>query len=373
MASVPGSRLRHNAEVTRPPTADALRAARLRSHRLSAPAATPMDAARHLLAVQSQDFVAGRWALAVRSAGAPTLADVDALFDSGRLVRSWTMRGTIHTVPAADLGWMLEVTAQRQLAAGASRRRQLEIDEPVVSRAEQLLRSALRGGEGLSRAEAFAVLERAGIGTGAQRGLHLLHTLCVRGVLCQGPVVHRREGATREQRFVLVEEHITGSARPVDPPAELFVRYIAGHGPAGTADFAWWTGLTLTAARDAAERAGDRLTRIGDDLFDAPPHPRRSARAPRLVALGPFDEYYISYVDRTVACPPEHLATVGPGKNGMVRAVLVADGRVVGAWTHSTAVGRRGDAPLPEMFEPDAASDSEITAALGRYAAFVAG
>ena len=61
--------------------------ARLRSHRLSAPARSATDAARHLLAVQSQDFLAGRWALGVRTSGAPTLRSVDRTFARGALVR----------------------------------------------------------------------------------------------------------------------------------------------------------------------------------------------------------------------------------------------------------------------------------------------
>src|SRR5690606_36837851 len=47
----------------------ALRAQRLRSHRLSAPAASVADAAAHLLATQAQEFWGGRWALALRSRG----------------------------------------------------------------------------------------------------------------------------------------------------------------------------------------------------------------------------------------------------------------------------------------------------------------
>ena len=50
---------------------------RLRSHRLTAPAASVTDAAAHMLAVQSQDFTAGRWALAARTRREPTLHLVD--------------------------------------------------------------------------------------------------------------------------------------------------------------------------------------------------------------------------------------------------------------------------------------------------------
>ena len=64
-------------------------------------------------------------------------------------------------------------------------------------------------------------------------------------------------------------------------------------------------------------------------------------------------------------CAPEHLAAVGPGKNGMVRATLVEQGRVIGTWSHATATR---DAP-PELFE-EPADPAAMAAALARFARF---
>lgn len=339
--------------------ASVLAAERLRSHRLTAPAATMTDAAAHMLAVQSQDFLAGRWALGVRTKGAPSLSEVDAAFASGELVRAWTMRGTLHIIPACDLGWVLSVTADRQRMQAATRHRQLGIDAELLSRAEIALRARLRDG-GQSRAALFEVLQGVGIDPRDQRGIHVLSALTVNGVLCQGPVVGK------EQQFVLVDEHILVSDAPSDPLAELFVRYIDGHGPAGEADFAWWAGLTLGQAREAVARAAGRVREIDDGLFVALAPARRVARADATYALPAFDEYYISYADRTRVCAPEHLAAVGPGKNGMVRATVVQDGRVVGTWTHAAA--SRG---MPaELFDPSV--DAEAAAsALARFSRFI--
>ena len=117
----------------------------------------------------------------------------------------------------------------------------------------------------------------------------------------------------------------------------------------------------------------ERVHEIEDGLFAARNRPRRSPRVARVQALGPFEEYYISYQDRTVACPPEHLAAVGPGKNGMVRPILLADGVVVGTWRHSTAAGRHREDPVPELFAPVSGSGEDVAAALDRYAAFITG
>ena len=343
-----------------------LLAERLRSHRLTAPARTVVDAAAHLLAVQSQDFTAGRWALALRTRGKLRLRDVDRAFDRGELVRAWTMRGTLHTVPARDLGWMLSVTAPRQRQQAAGRRRDLGIDDDMVALAVDTLTPALRDG-GRTRTEVFELLEGVGIDPTGQRGLHLLFELTIDGLICQGPVV-ARDGVTREQRFVLAEDHIREHARPDDPLAELFMRYITGHGPAGVADFAWWSGLTLGQSRDALERARHRVDEVDDGLFLAPERPRRASGAASVLALGAFDEYYISYADRTTVCAPEHLAAVGPGKNGMVRATLIQDGRVIGCWTHAAANREASPELFTEPADPDA-----VAAALARFEHFIAG
>ncbi|MGB3374942.1 MAG: winged helix DNA-binding domain-containing protein [Microbacterium sp.] len=346
-------------------TPRALLDARLRSHRLTAPAATVADAARHMLAVQSQDLLAGRWALGARTKGTPTLTSVDAAFGRGDLVRGWTMRGTLHIIPARDLAWVLSVTAARQRQQAAGRHRDLGVDERMLSTASRALRPALRDG-GCTRAEAFAILEGAGIDPRGQRGIHLLFALTIAGEICQGPIEPNDGGVGRDQKFMLTEDWVRESDTPADPLGELFVRYIDGHGPAGAADFAWWSGLTLTSARDAVERARDRVAEIEDGLFAALDAPRRSPKAADVFALPAFDEYYISYADRTAVCPPERLAAVGPGKNGMVRPILVDRGRIVGTWAHADATRHT----LPKLFG-DAHDPDAVASALARFAHFI--
>lgn len=360
---------------------------RLRSHRLVTPAASLVDAARWMAATQAQDFWAGRFALALRTAdhrgAAVTRQDVDAAFDRGELIRSWTMRGTLHIVDPADLPLFLAATGDRMRRAVAPRHRELGLDEQVRSTAERLLRGALAGGDALTRAEVFAVLDAGGIDPTGQRGYHLIGGLAVDGVLCWGPVVDRPGAVTREQRLVLVEHWCPPA--PAERPdaeaaaAELFARYVAGHGPVTAADFAWWLGVPLGAARRAQHAAlhGPARHRLrvidvdGTEMVVATPDaamstaPPTSASAGEVIALPPFDEYYLSYGDRSRVCAPEHQAAVGPGRNGMVRGVLVADGRVIGTW--------RAEGPTAELFPGVREADAAVARALRRVTTFRAG
>jgi hypothetical protein len=324
-----------------------------------------------MLAVQSQEFLGGRWALGIRSSGSPTLSAVDRAFARGELVRSWTMRGTLHIIPAADLRWVLSVTGGRQRQQAAGRHRQLGIDAEVLARVTRALREKLADG-GRTRAQLFDDIQQLGIDPSGQRGVHIIGALCIDAVLVQGPVVARDGAVGREQLFVLADEHVPEAAVPDDPAAEMFVRYIDGHGPACAADFAWWSGLTLGAAREAAERGRHRVVEVSEGLFVSASRPRRASGGDAVRALPMFDEYYISYADRTPVADADAMTRIGPGKNGMVRASLLADGRIVGAWTHSAAVGKHRDIPIAEPFDPSLDPEA-VAAALRRYSDFVSG
>jgi hypothetical protein len=344
-------------------------------------------AARHMLATQGQEFWGGRWALAARTKGRATIRDVDAAFERGEIVRSWTMRGTIHVIPSEDLAWVLSITGERQGRQVAAVRRAEGIDDDEMARTEQIARAALSGGNRLTRKELFEALEAGGVSTAGQRGYHLLVSLSLRAIVCQGPIVPREGGPTREQYIVLTEEWIQDAASPANPLAELFTRFIASHGPAGARDFAWWTGLPLGVARSAAveslalsdgrrDEASARLTVVAEQpepqyVVTGPAVPRRSAAAPEVLALPPFEEYFLSYADRTVPCAPEFLSAIGPGLNGIVRPIIVARGEIVGVWTHSVAVGRHADDPVPVLFTQGSATDLEVAAALDRYRDFI--
>jgi len=94
---------------------------------------------------------------------------------------------------------------------------------------------------------------------------------------------------------------------------------------------------------------------------------------PRVLALPSFEESYLSYRDRAATLAPHVARAVGPGVNGMVRPILVADGEIVGVWTHSLAIGRHDEHPAPDLLVPGTATDAEVTAALDRYRRFITG
>ena len=349
---------------TRPtePQMDAaqIRLRRLRSHLLVEPAATVPDVARRLFAVQAQDFAAGRWALGIRTSGGPAVGDVDRAFDAGLLVRAWTQRGTLHIVEPGSVGAILDVTGERQTRAYG-------IDPGVLDRGERVFRSALAAEAPLTRAAFVDALQRDGVAGSVAAGTRILTALSIRGVLALGPVVPRDEGVAREQYLVALPPR--GPAGD-DPAVDLLVAYLRGHGPATGADFAWWAGLPAGQARGAAGRAGDRVVALGGELLDVPDEPTTAVPDPALpgtIALPAFDEYVLSYADRSIGMGAGDRMNVGPTANGMVRPVILRGGVAVGTWSLSLAVGSSG-IPAATLF--DGQSDAGVGDALARVGGF---
>lgn len=308
----------------------------------------PLAVAERMLAVQAQDYPAAKWALGVRSPGT-TAADVEAAINSGTIVRSWPMRGTLHFVPAAELKWMQQLTTPRLLAGTKTRRLQLELDEFIIERARVIALDALTGGRELTRSQFLVALEAKGIATANQRGYYLIWHLAQSGTLCWGPQVGK------QQVLVLLDEWVPKRHQLDRDEAlgEYVLRYFSGHGPATLTDFVWWSQLTVADARIGLAVARDRLTELivdrvshfmpsVADLGELSATPKQ--RSPML-ALPGFDEYLLGYKDRRGAIDDDKLIRVVPGKNGIFLPLLVSSGRVVGTW-------RRQASPRVVTVEP---------------------
>ena len=291
-----------------------LRRERLRSHRLSAPAPTIADG-RRAHARHAGAGVLGRPAgRSPRARGAPrpcatSMRPSTAARSCGR--GRCAARST--SSPRATSPGCCRSPASgssRKAARGAPRARAIDADELAGPSAPS---ARCGGGNGSPRKELFAVLEAGGVSTAGQRGYHLLYALSLRGVVCQGPVVPRAGGPTREQYFVLHRRVDHGcrvpgrSARRVLRPLHRLAR------PGRRARLRVVVGA---AARGRRARRRKRHPIASQSSPTTPsrmyvaagPAPRRSATAPEVWPCRPFEEYYLSYVDRTVPCAPEFLA-----------------------------------------------------------------
>jgi Winged helix DNA-binding domain len=332
---------------------------RLRTQRLAgAGFDAPADVVRWFGAVQAQDYAGALWAVGMRASGA-TEADVEQAIANRAIVRTWPLRGTIHFVAPEDVRWMLTHFAPRTIARAASRFRQLELDARVLAKGR-----ALQGGRQLTRPRLYALLERAGIATGDNRGLHILWRCAHDGLICFAA----RDG--KQPTFALLEEWVPrAKMRDRDEAlAELARRYFTSHGPATLQDFSWWSGLSAADARKAEELAAEAGAPhlASSHLARRTSAPRTSLR-PHAVLLPPYDEYTVAYRDRSAALDP---ADAAAAKNGILGPTIVLDGRIVGTWTRQlsrdvVAIALKPFAPLT------GARARSVAAAANRYARFI--
>lgn len=314
-----------------------------------------------MLAVQAQNAAAARWALGVRTRGA-ALSDVEARLLDGSLIRTWPMRGTHHLMAADDVSWLTRLCAPRARSGIEQRREALGLTLADVMRAgevivaqtrepgqlpDEVAATAVTLPPGTGRAEGAVALTRdgvrgvlavVGIDADGNRGAHMLRFLCEERVLVQGPPVGGKE------TFTAFEAWVPGgsAARETGPEGEeavreLVVRHVTARGPVTEADIAWWSGLPMGAVRRGVADADDLLVRVevsGVDCVMATKAAAGGARPPRNARLLPaFDEYLMGYRDRSLVLTPEHADAVGPTKNGLVAAMVLAGGNIVGTWT----------------------------------------
>ncbi|MFC6355569.1 winged helix DNA-binding domain-containing protein [Luethyella okanaganae] len=313
--------------------------ARLRSEAqgLGGGGRTPTEVVERLLALQAQDLAAAKWAVATR-AGGSTEQDIDGALARGEIIRSWPMRGTLHLVPARDLGWMLELTTSRLLAQASARHRQLELDGAAFEQAREIAIEALWGGRELSRAGFMQLLESHGMATKNQRGYHIIWVLAQTGTLCWGRVENG------SQTLVLLDEWAPEQRRLErdESLGEFLRRYVRGHGPATLQDFVWWSKLTMADAKIglAVARAdlqeylvdGTSYWISAETDASAPSTAGRRRFAASLRALPAFDEYFLGYQRREAVIDERWADRIVPGRNGVFQPIVVAGGRVVGTW-----------------------------------------
>jgi hypothetical protein len=292
--------------------------------------ATPEAVVTHLGAVQAQDYHGALWSIGLRIAGA-TRAGVEQAIAARTIVRTWPMRGTLHFIPASDARWMLELLTPRVIKGAAGRHRQLELDAAAFRRARTIVGRALKDEPVLTRGALLAALEKGGVATTGQRGIHILQQLSMERMLCYGP------HAEKQPTFALFDAWIAKS-RELDRDDALRTiaeRYFVSHGPATLRDFVGWTGLTVADAKTALTLARPALERVvADDVelwMSGEPQMENGSEASAHLLPG-FDELMLGYKDRSAAIASRYAGRIVPGGNGMFLSTLVIDGRVHGTW-----------------------------------------
>lgn len=320
----------------------------------------PAEVVKWMTAVQAQDYFGSLWAIASRAGGA-TEELVEQAIAEKRIVRSWPMRGTLHFVSPDDLRWMLALLAPRAVSRSQLQYRENDLTARVFRKCEKLITTALTELGSLTRPELYEVLEKAGVATRDQRGLHIIGFLAQHGLICFGP----RRG--KQHTLVLLDEWLPPSRLPDREQAlsGLVLRYFASHGPATTQDFAWWSGLAPVDIGFVRAVVKDKLehVKIGDQEYWFRPSIRcESGTSAHL--LPSYDEFTVAYKDRRLILNPEHEVATG---HGIFRPVLLVNGRIAGTWKRTL---RKADVQIEVTRFSSRPGDKQMRKLVQHYGAF---
>lgn len=297
--------------------------------------ATPMDAFRHLGAVQSQEYQPSKLTPAMRAVpdaeGLPWAAvdAVDALIDQGAVVRTHVLRGTWHTVPIEDLRMMLAASADRILHTMGANNRAWGLDAATLDRGTEVLAAATAGGHHLTREEAAEALAAAGIADPTTtRLMHLLMHAELRQAICSGTP----KGG--KQTYANFDERVPAGAVAQDEAIRaLALRFFTSRGPATVKDFTRWSTLKVTDAKAALDGLGLGELRVGERVLYYGQEPPEAADAgPVVDFVQGYDEMLCSYTDsKEFVLHHSVPRTRFPGR-ARFTSVILLDGQVVGSW-----------------------------------------
>ncbi|WP_339816221.1 winged helix DNA-binding domain-containing protein [uncultured Imperialibacter sp.] len=318
-------------------------------------------------AMQAQDPYFIKWAVGSRLSGA-TEQDITKALDEGSILRTHALRPTWHLVAPEDIYWMLELTAQNIKVAAKSRQKELGLTPQILSKSNRLIEQKLEVGQHMTRQDLLAGFEEEGISLKENRSSHLLMWAELEQVICSG--VSQRGKHT----YALLDQRVPKKVllSKEESLARLALTYFKSHGPATEADFCWWSGLRAGEARRALEMVRHQL---GSEKFDEQVYWFDSdtveavEKTKSVFLLPSYDEYYISYKDRTAALPSVHNSKA-ISNNGIFSPVIAVSGQVKGTWKR--AIKKETVFIETKLFEAVSKSTLKlIEVAAQRYAKFL--
>lgn len=258
--------------------------------------ARPEEIVHWLVAMQSQEYAMARWAIGLRVPGCSD-ADIEQLFNQGKILRTHLMRPTWHFVSPADIRWLLALTAPRVHAINAYYYKKEGLDPAVFSRCNDVMIRCLEGGKFLTRNAISAELENAGIKAGGLRLTCIMMNAELEGIICSGPRVGR------QFTYALLEERApkTDEMSREEALQQFMNRFFASRGPASLQDFCYWSGLSLTEARPGAAGLSKDFERRQIDKLEYIFLPQDFSVVPKILPtflMPDYDEYGMSYKNR---------------------------------------------------------------------------
>lgn len=290
----------------------------------------PEKLVSHFGAMQAQDYAMAKWAIGLRTA--KTEKEIECAINEGSIIRTHILRPTWHFVAAEDIYWMLELTAPNVKRLIISAAAKMGMEESHLNNYNEKLQRLLSNNNHLTREEITSGLGSIKGNANAISPVLIMMNAELDGIVCSGKM------RGKKFTYALLEERVktTNKISKDEALAKLAGKYFKSHGSATIQDFSWWSGLSLTNSRLALELIKPELASFQIEgntywFYEV----SISTKDDTILHLLPaFDEFLISYKDRTASIALEH-QPLAFTKNGIFNPVIAINGKVEGTWKRS--------------------------------------
>ena len=333
---------------------------------LTRPFASAPKVVQTLGAVQAQDYVGAKWALALRMKK-PSDAAIEGAMTRGEIIRTHVLRPTWHFVMPGDLRWMLALTGPRISLRMKTYNTTMGLDAATFARSNDLMARALEGGKQLTRQELAAAMRAKGVKIASVQHLaHLMMQAELDGVVCSGGL------RGKQFTYALIDERVPAT-KPIDrdDALERLARlYFASRSPATLQDFSWWSGLTAADAKRGADMLKLKSLEVDGRTYLTSGRRTAARRTPVAHLLPNYDEYFIGHKDRgAIGQRLERAGTRWP-EGSVFWNVVAVDGQLVGGWKR-VVTGKRVAIDVRLLVRPKPNERKAIADAADSYARFL--
>lgn len=327
---------------------------------------TPQEVVRYMGAMQAQAFDMAKWAIGIRLKDG-TNTGVEEAINTFKIVRTHILRPTWHFVSAEDIYWMIELTGPRLRPIYEGYGKSGGVDTDYVFRNFPLVEKLLDTNLCLTRQEIVSHLADQGVETSSSHVNQIMAYGEYEGLICSGPVKNNKH------TYCLMRKHVPKvlSLHKEEALERLARRFFTSHAPATLQDFVWWSGLTMTDARKGVEFIKDHFIseEINGRTFLMPADIRVPDKAEAsALLLPPFDEYVVSYKDRSEIIEDRHYAKVMT-KNGLFSPTVMYNGEIIGSWRKINK-NKKTDVELSFFTKPSKKTESLYMSAIHQVKEF---
>jgi hypothetical protein len=317
-------------------SADRVAAFRLARHHLTGGSKAPLvDVCRDVGGIQAQVMSAAELSLWTRRRQT-TRADVRAaLWTKRDLVKTTSMRRTLHLLPSRDFPMYIAAMQSWSMAQTTNLLKRIGASGKHVDTMIDVVMEALADGPKTQQ----DLLARAK--TKASKGMRVWLQYAwsaMRPAILQGLIVYG-EPRGAEATFVRADQWLPGPKKvdPDDAQLELAARFLGAFGPATHRDFTKWSGLPTGVTKPIFDRLepdleavtvdGERSLVLRRDLAELAA--ARPASSPTL--LPSFDTFLLAHATKHHLVEPRFYKRVYRNQ-GWLSPVVIVNGRIVAVW-----------------------------------------